>query len=58
MKPMPSTELVRTIGKVFTRVQRGESILVTHRGEPYAVLRPVTAEEITQYEQDREAAGG
>lgn len=56
---MTTSEAAKNFGKVIRRVLRGETISLTSRGEPVAVLSPVRGPEIDdQFTASTEAKAG
>ena len=46
MKSVSAKELKNQIGTVFKLIQSGQRVLITKRSKPFAVLSPVTDEEL------------
>lgn len=46
MQSISAKELKNRTGEVLRRVREGEKVLITKRGKPWAILSPVSEEEI------------
>jgi prevent-host-death family protein len=56
MKRVSARELRQHMGAVLERVQRGERLILTHRGNPIAIITPIDRAAFDEI-LNREAAG-
>ena len=56
MRRVGARELKQHTGAVIERVQRGERLLLTHRGTPIAIITPIDQDAFDEL-LNREAAG-
>ena len=54
MQQIGARELKQHTGEVIERIQRGERLLLTHRGSPIAIITPIDRAAVDQL-LDREA---
>ena len=52
MERIGARELKQHTGEVITRLQRGERLLLTHRGSPIAVIAPLDQRLVQQMIED------
>jgi len=48
MERVGARELKQHTGEVIARIQRGERLLLTHRGSPIAVISPIDREAVEE----------